>query len=250
MVFAFLGVNDMDPSSIQPLLPQQREANPQQAALASAFAALVSIGQRAPRAVERVTEVTLGVGISVKPPALKPTPLILTWLLPQPIGIIPPEAGGLDADWWIPGAVQDPPEWVPGADRRRERVRDHAKAEEERLALGQWKSAIYHAPQYSDADLKAIIIELQTGTGSFGNSYRPQELIEVFQAELDKRAAARAQASPPASPSPQVPNQQATPKPNLPSGFVELVEGIVRRPAPTPAGPFADDLMSKLGTDP
>lgn len=240
----------MDSSSIGPLLPNTSEGTTQQTAVASAFAALVAIGSRSPRAVERVTELALGVGISVKPIGVTVSPTILTWGLPQPVGILPPEPLGLDADWWIPGAFRHPPEWVPGSERRNQRTANHAAAEEERIAALQLQDALGFVNTKSDAEIQGLIADVLDPT-SLTHSYtvRPDDIADSFRSVLAARAAARAIATGAADATQQL-SVTTIPIPPQQTGFPAAVATTARAARPTPDGAFPDALMAKLGTDP
>lgn len=273
----------MDPSSIGPLLPGVGEPPriPLGAALAAAGAGILAL--KSPNTFEKLSHLAIGVGVNPLKGTIKPSPLILTNLLPQPIGFIPPQWGNVKRNWWAPDAVlKDLPGWVIGSDeaRRDEKNRiDAANWLHEQNQLDFWRERV---KTFDDQKLNDFLPKLLEPDGNYAGR-NPEGIAEIVRAEQKAREAAKQMAQqqqpgplgspvPTTAPSTTVPPALASapvigpttplPQPTL-NPITDIGETLIGGPAaprpgprqqnfpnPTPNGPFPGEILLLLAQDP
>lgn len=239
----------VDPSSIGPLLPNPKPPTPTEQIVAGVAVVATALAKYKPQTFEFLTKYGLGVGVNPLKGTIKPSPLVIANLLPQPIGFVPPEWGGLKKNWYLPDAVlKDMPGWFPGRDQARTDLQNKLDASKwlaDQNNLDYWTQRI---KTFDDAKLASALERTSNPDENF--IFRnPQAVAEIIRREQKARAEATqaklaANPSPPTpgattvasppQPIPQLGPQTPTPAtqptqpiaPPLPSGFVVITPGL------------------------
>ncbi len=154
-------------------------------------AAVYALYQVAPNTAAKVSAATLGVELAAGKGITGVSPLVLTWLLPQPIGLIPPEAGGIRPSYYLPPALgAQLPSIVPGSDDLRQQAAIDKSARLEARARAETTRIQQLFPNLGSESLATIRANASNPANNvvFAD---PVNVVALIDAELARREAQR-----------------------------------------------------------